>query len=112
MSFSSDRASLAALVKLIVKAGYTVTVTSDGDVLGRDLTSAASVHAAASATADPVRLWLGRDDRPHGSFIVLLQDDPDCLVVDHTGNEVCHAIFEAWSALADSAVVGYSWGAV
>lgn len=101
--FCSDRASLDCLSGAIFHHGLTVDVMfDDGEVIERGLTSAAAVYEAASATSDPVLLILRRDGSKDGIFEVLLQDDPACLVVDHSDNILCRAIFEVWFAAAEA----------
>jgi hypothetical protein len=105
MSFSSDRASLDALCGAIFHHRLTVDVQfEDGEVIASVLTDAAAVFEAASATSDPVLLVLRREGLKDGVFLVLLQDDPDCLVVDHSTNILCQSIFDVWFARAEEAV--------
>lgn len=95
--FATDKASLDALCAAIFHHRLTVDVLfEDGEAIARSCTSAAAVFEAASATSDPVLLVLRRDGVKDGVFQVLLQDDPDCLVVDHSDNILCNAIFDAW----------------
>lgn len=105
MSFASDRASLDALCGAIFRHHLTVDVMfDDGEVIERGLTTADAVYEAASATSDSVLLILRRNGLKDGVFAVLLQDDPACLVVDHSDNILCHAIFDVWFARAEEAV--------
>lgn len=102
MSFSSDRASLDFLCERFFAEGCLVTVGfTDGEVIARDCSDAASVFDAASSTGDVVVLSLRRAGALCGLFTVLLQDDPDCLVVDHSATALCEAAFEAWFSAAD-----------
>lgn len=104
MSFASDRASLDALCGAIFYHRLTVDVLfTDGEVIASRLTDAAAVFDAASATSDDVLLVLRREGLKDGVFHVLLQDDPDCLVVDHSANILCQSIFDVWSARSEEA---------
>lgn len=104
MSFSSDAKALDALVSNILAHGVTVDVHfQDGDAIAKSLISPTAIHEAVTCTSDPVRLVLRREALRCGSFLVLLQDDPDCLVVDHSANLLCQSIFDAWFKLAEAA---------
>lgn len=105
MSFSTDREALDCLSALIFGHRYICDVVfEDGEVIAAGLDTAAAVFEAASATGDPVRLTLRKpgDSRRAGVFLVLLQDDPSCLVVDHSTNPVCEAIFDLWFARCEA----------
>lgn len=105
MSYSSDRASLDALCASIFSDGLSVDVVfEDGEAIALTCTTSAAVYDAASATSDPVKLKLRRVGPLVGVFVVLLQDDPDCLVVDHSDNELCNSIFNRWFVGAEGAV--------
>lgn len=105
MSFSSDRASLDFLCVLIFEQGFSIDVVfEDGESIATGCTTRAAVFEAASATSDPVKLKLRRGGPLFGVFLVLLQDDPECLIVDHTDNDVCNSIFNLWCARAEAAV--------
>lgn len=104
MSFSTDREALDALAALIFTQGYASDVLfEDGEVIARNLVSPSALFEAASSTGDPVKITLRRNDTLHGVFLVLLQDDPDCLIVDHSSNGLCQSIFDAWFASAEAA---------
>lgn len=103
MSFSSDRAALDALCAAMFKHGLTLDVCfQDAEVIAEGLTDAAAVFEAASATSDPVVLWLHEGVYRRGWFLLLMQDDPDCLVVDHSANKFCQSIFDEWFSVAEA----------
>lgn len=110
--FATDRASLDALSSRIFNQQHSIDVAfEDGEVIASGLTTCAAVFEAVSATSDPVLLRLRRDGATYGVFCVLLQDDPDCLVVDHSDNLLCNHIFDEWFDLADAPVVAQLGGA-
>lgn len=101
--FLTDQAALDALSAIIFASGFSLDVTfEDGEVIARNLVSPSAVYEAASCTGDPVLLVVRRDGMKDGVFVVLLQDDPDCLVVDHSDNVVCNHLFNRWFALAEA----------
>lgn len=103
MSFSSDRAALDCLCDLAFEQGFAIDVTfEEGEIIASSCTTRAAVFEAVSATADPVKLKLRRCGPLFGVFLVLLQDDPECLVADHSDNDVCNAIAALWSARAEA----------
>lgn len=104
MPYATDRDSLDALCFAIFHHGLTVDVQfEDGEVIAPRLSSSTAVFEAASATSDPVLLVLRRDGVKDGVILVLLQDDPECLVVDHSDNILCNAICDAWSGRSHEA---------
>lgn len=103
MSFPSDAHALEVLGTLIVSHGLVIDVAfQDGEVIASNLISVSAVHEAVTCTDDPVRLVLRREQARCGWFLVLLQDDPDCLIVDHSDNLICNAIFDAWFQLCEA----------
>lgn len=103
MSFASDSAALSALVSAIKDRGYYVSVFSEGDRLLAASRSFLSISVAVqSVTDDCVLLLIAEDGKRAGFFRVLLQDDPDCLIVDHSDNALCNEIFDQWFAIAEA----------
>lgn len=106
MSFSSDREAVYCLSSLILARDFTVDVCfEDGEVIASDLTCLAKIFEAVTATSDPVHVVLRAKNSarsPRGLFVVLAQDDPDCLVVDHSSYAHVLAIMNQWSAVADA----------
>lgn len=98
MSFRSDAAALSALVTAILERGYCIKVMSEGDALCQPsrsfLTISVAVH---SVTDDCFLLLINGEGKRAGWFRILLQDDPDCLVVDYGQNAVTDAIWDQWS---------------
>lgn len=102
MSFRSDAASLSALASAILGRGYSIKVMSEGDLLCQPTRSFLTVSVAVhSVTEDCLLLVINGDGKRSGWFRVLMQDDPDCLVVDHSDNVLCNLIFDEWSALGE-----------
>lgn len=99
MSFSSDTAALDALCASILKRGLWVNVVSEGDIILAGSKSAAAIKAAVEAVDGPVSLTLlGAQTRRMGRFSILLQEDPDCLIVDYSVNVVTETIWREWAA--------------
>lgn len=102
MSYKSDAASLSALCNAILDRKYQITVLSEGDRLCQPTKSFLTVSVAVhSVTDDCVLLLIDATGKRCGFFRVLLQDDPDCLIVDHSDNVLCNAIYSDWSKIAD-----------
>lgn len=100
MSFASDAAALDALVASILKRGLWVDVVSEGDTILAGSKSAVSIMTAVHAVDGPVSLTLrGPQTRRVGRFDLLLQDDPDCLIVDYPVNAVTETIWREWAAV-------------
>lgn len=100
MSFSSDTAALDALCAVILKRGLWVNVVSEGDIILAGSKSAVSIMAAVQAVDGPVSLTLlAAGTRRVGRFLLLLQDDPDCLIVDYPVNEVTETIWREWAVV-------------
>lgn len=100
MSFSSDRSALDALCAAILKRGLWVNVVSEGDIILAGSKSAASIISAVEAVDGPVSLTLlGAGTRRVGRFLLLMQDDPDCLIVDYPVNEVTETIWREWAVV-------------
>lgn len=105
MSFSTDREALDRLSSFIFDHGFVIDVVfEDGEVIESGLSTCAAVFQAASATADPVHLVLRKVSAAgrYGVFLILMQDDPSCLIVDHSSTDLCQSIFDRWSARAEA----------
>lgn len=98
MSFTSDAAALKALCIVIFDRGHSITVMSEGDRLCAVTRSLQSVSDAVCSVSDDCMLLVVDDLGARlGWFRVLQQDDPDCLIVDHSDNVLCNSIWSEWS---------------
>lgn len=98
MSYVSDDAALSSLCALIFKRDLSVTVLSEGDRLCVPSRDYLTVREAVCSVSDDVMLLMvGVSGRRVGWFRVLLQDDPDCLIVDYGVNAVTEVIWRHWS---------------
>lgn len=99
MSFHSDKSALEALCAAIFKRGFVIDVVAGDLVLGRSFSTAPPVVWAVGDVSEPVRLVIRSQasGRRAGAFLVLCQDDPDCLIVDHTLNDTMSDIWADWS---------------
>lgn len=98
MSYLSDRDAVVALCELSFKQDCVISVgLTDGSlVLGGSVDSTA-IFDAVSGIDDVILLTLRRHGDVVGKFSLLLQGDPDCVVVDHSAGPFCSAIFYRWS---------------
>lgn len=99
MSFVSDDAALSALCDVILKRGFAVSVLSEGEAILDGSRSAVSIMTAVNAVSDDCVLVLHAMGRRAGWFLVLLQDDPDCLIVDYPVNPDTETIWREWSVI-------------
>lgn len=102
MSFPSDSAAIEALCTSIFSRDYSIVVRSEGDRLCPLTRSVATVVAAVlSVSDDCTMICIDRDGRRVGYFVVLAQDDPDCLIVDYGVNAFTEAVWAEWSAAGE-----------
>lgn len=100
MSYVSDDASLSSLCAEIFKRDFSITVLSEGDRLCPPSRDYLTVREAVCSVGDDVMLLMvDETGRRVGWFRVLLQDDPDCLIVDYGQNARTDAIWAEWSSV-------------
>lgn len=103
MAFKSDAAALSALCTLIFRRKYAISVMSGGDRLCAPTSTFLTVSVACHATTDDcILLIIDGSGKRCGYFRILMQDDPDCLIVDFGENVLTNSIFDEWFALAEA----------